>query len=322
MRRLQRSLAERLGIPWDDFAVISPDIWRKLLLDYDALGKAYKYAGTMTGHELEIIDRKLDRYMAAKAGRGEMSHLLIDRFRFDSFAPESEDREPSKLLTRFGHLIYMYFMITPPEATVERAWKRGQRVGRYKAVDDLLDHNVEAYTGMPQLFFTWALRTRKRVHYEFLDNSVDQGHLPRTVAFGWNGEMNILDLKCMIDVDRFRKVNIDAATPNEVYSEDDLSPAKNTGFLRQCARLIPVINLADFETGEIYARLEKSRWVWRDEEYISGQCQNDDARAGLDALGTAPDEEAAMTDTAPLPLDASSGDTLGAWGRDVRRPSG
>ena len=133
MRSLQRSLAERLGIPWDDFAVISPDIWRKFLLDYDALGEAYKYAGTMSGHELEIIDRKLDSYMAAKAARGEMSHLLIDRFRFDSFAPESEDREPSKLLTRFGHLVYMFFMITPPEATVERAWKRGLRVGRFKA---------------------------------------------------------------------------------------------------------------------------------------------------------------------------------------------
>ena len=34
MRPLQRQLAEELGLCWSDFAVISPDIWRKFLLDY------------------------------------------------------------------------------------------------------------------------------------------------------------------------------------------------------------------------------------------------------------------------------------------------
>ena len=74
------------------FALISPDIWRKFLLDYGSLGAAYKYAGTLSGHEVEIIDKKLDRRMAVRADRGEMPHLLIDRFRFDSFVPESEGR--------------------------------------------------------------------------------------------------------------------------------------------------------------------------------------------------------------------------------------
>ena len=99
--------------------------------------------------------------MAQKAEHVGMSHLLIDRFRFDSFALDPDEEEGSRLLTRFGRLVYMFFMITPPDATVERAWLRGQQVGRYKAVDDLLAHNVEAYTGMPRLFFTWApARTR------------------------------------------------------------------------------------------------------------------------------------------------------------------
>ncbi len=35
IRPLQRELAERLGIPWQDFALVSPDYWRKFLLDYD-----------------------------------------------------------------------------------------------------------------------------------------------------------------------------------------------------------------------------------------------------------------------------------------------
>ena len=72
MRPLQKVLAGKINLPWDEFALISPDIWRKFLLDYTALGAAYKYAGTLTGHEVEIIDRKLDRRMANRAARGEI----------------------------------------------------------------------------------------------------------------------------------------------------------------------------------------------------------------------------------------------------------
>ena len=196
--------------------------------------------------------------MAAKAARGEMPHLLIDRFRFDSFVPNLEEGS-SRLLTRFGDLVYMFFMITPPEMTVERAWTRGLRVGRYKAVDDLLAHNVEAYAGMPELFFTWALIHGKRVHYEFLDNSVAQGSPPRTVALGWNEEMTILDIKSMIDIERFRKINIRAQRAADVYAHMDLSPQDNVDFLKRCARWIPVINFADYATGHIYGRLQRGK---------------------------------------------------------------
>ena len=117
---------------------------------------------------------KLDRYMERKYRSGDMTHLLIDRFRFDSFAPDS-DEEGSNLLTRFGHSVFLFFVITPPEQLVERAWKRGLEFGRYKAVDDTLAHAVEAYTGMPNVFFTWVRRSDKRIHFEFLDNSVPLG---------------------------------------------------------------------------------------------------------------------------------------------------
>ena len=100
-----------------------------------------------------------------------MSHLLIDRFRFDSFAPDS-DEAGSNLLTRFGQTVYLFFVITPPEQLVERAWKRGLEFGRYKAVDDTLAHAVEAYTGIPNVFFTWVRRSDKRIRFEFLDNTV------------------------------------------------------------------------------------------------------------------------------------------------------
>src|SRR5262249_52302313 len=314
MRPLQRILARKLGFPWEEFALISPDIWRKFLLDYGSRGAAYKYAGTMTGHEVEIVDKKLDRHMASKANLGEMPHLLIDRFRFDSFVPGPEGYESTRLLTRFGDLVYMFFMITPPEMTVERAWTRGLKVGRYKAVADLLAHNVEGYSGMPELFFTWALDPRRRVHYEFLDNSVAEGRPPRTVAFGWNREMTVLDVKSMLDIERFRKINIRARGPEEIYSDKELAPERNVDFLKRCARLIPIINFADHETGRIYARLEHGKWRWRDEQRFTCMLEDPDTRAGLGAIAAERHDSAA----AGVPERTNSAmqklHTLGAWG--------
>src|SRR5215510_14994468 len=314
MRPLQKILAGKLNLPWNEFALISPDIWRKFLLDYGSLGAAYKYAGSLSGHEVEVIDRKLDRHMASKAVRGEMSHLLIDRFRFDSFVPAPEGYESTRLLTRFGDLVYMFFMITPPEMTVERAWTRGLKVGRYKAVDDLLAHNVEAYSGMPELFFTWALDPRRRVHYEFLDNSVTEGCPPRTVAFGWNREMTVLDIKGMLDIERFRKINIQARRPEEVYFAKEVVPERNVGFLKRCARLIPIINFADYATGRTYARLEHGTWTWRDEHMFACMLDDPDARAGLKAIAADRYDSAATTVPTRTDLTAEKTHTLGAWG--------
>jgi hypothetical protein len=317
MRPLQRILAGKLNFHWEEFALISPDIWRKFLLDYGSLGLAYKHAAMLTGHEIEIIDQKLDHRMAARAARGEMSHLLIDRFRFDSFVPELEGKGSSRLLTRFGDLVYMFFIITPPEMTVERAWTRGLKVGRYKAVEDLLAHNVEAYTGMPELFFTWALAAGKRVHYEFLDNSIPEGRPPRTVAFGWNGEMTILDIKSMLDIEKFRKINIRAKKPEEVYVDRNLAPEGNVEFLKRCARWIPIINFADYETGLVYARLEHGKWAWRDDQRFAGALNNPDSKAGLEAIAPNNHDLIAGTKIDRRNLDLDKTHTMGAWGEAI-----
>jgi hypothetical protein len=316
IRGRQRQLADQLGIPWDDFAVISPDYWRKFLLDYDSLGDGYKYAAMLTGHELEIIDKKLDRYMAGKAARGAMSHLLIDRFRFDSFTVEAGRAVDSTLLTRFGELVFMFFIITPPEATVERAWKRGLSTGRYKAVDDLLYHNIEAYAGIAQLFFSWASATKKRVHYEFLDNSVAEGERPRTVAFGWNGSMTILDIKLMLDIERFKKIDINARQPEDVYDRDRMSADQNTGFLKQCKDHIPVINFADYQSSRIYARLQNGVWTWRDDAQIAKFIDDPDTRAGLEAVGWSSTENAGDLSAAPDNLESEKTYLLGEWRPD------
>ncbi len=317
LRPLQHALAERIGIRWDDFALISPDIFRKFLLDYATLGPAYKYAGALSGHELQIVDHKLDRYMARKAARGAMSHLLIDRFRFDTFAPAS-DVAGSNLLTRFGNLVYLFFMLTPPDATVERAWHRGLEVGRYKAVDDLLAHNIEAYTGMPEVFFTWALAGDKKVHYEFLDNSVALGERPRTVAFGWNGEMNVLDVKGLLDVDRYRRINVDAKNAQEVHpGAAEMAPENNTRFLAACVSRLPAVNFADRSSGRIYLRTENGKVVWSDPQILAAALTNAETRAGIAAV--APQAlQLSTTPATPRVLQDIIGQdrihTLGQWG--------
>jgi hypothetical protein len=314
MRGLQRELAKVLGLDWADFALISPDIWRKYLLDYDSLGEARRYAGPLTGHELRMIDQKLDRYMAQKALHGRMSHLLIDRFRFDSFAEEEGGEEGARLLTRFGAVVYMFFMITPPIATVERAWQRGLEVGRYKAVDDLLDHNVEAYTGMPRLFFTWALRPDKQVHYEFLDNGVAAGERPRTVAFGWNDEMTILDLVRLLDVERFRKIDTAAKGPAEVHPDPAaLAAESNTDFLLRCARMIRKITLADHRTGRIYAEIEAGTVAGIDPEALAVAMADHDARVALLALAPGICEARPWREPRLLSSEAQA-HTIGRWG--------
>ncbi len=240
IRSQQRRIAEALGIDWKNFAIISPDYWRKLLIDYDGLGDDYKYAAMLTGQELEIIDRKLDALMAQKASSGTVPHMLIDRFRFDSFLTAKTGAAESSLLTRFGARIYMFFLITPPEETVVRAWDRGLETGRYKAVDDLLFHNIEAYSGMPGLFFAWARLEDRWVHYEFLDNSVPLGDPPRTIAFGQNGNFVVLDLERLCDVERFRHVDVDARTADQVIGRT-LDWQEAMAFVRSaCAELAEV----------------------------------------------------------------------------------
>ena len=317
LRPLQKQLAGELGLAWSDFALISPDIWRKQLLDYGSLGTAYKYAGAFTAEELQIIDQKLDRYMAAKSQRGFMPHLLIDRFRFDSFAPDS-DEAGSNLLTRFGHTVYLFFMITPPQMLVERAWKRGLQVGRYKAVDDTLAHSVEAYTGMPDVFFTWVGRADKRIHFEFLDNSVPFGVLPRTVAFGSNDTLTVLDVGSLLDIETFGRVNIAARTPAELYlNRALLAPEHNLGFLRRCVAGFRDVNFADQASGCVYLRCGSGRTLEVDRDGLAAAAADARTRGALRAIlprafepGASAVRPGALGQAAAAPRHA----TLGQWG--------
>jgi hypothetical protein len=329
LRPLQKKLADELGMRWSDFALISPDIWRKQLLDYASLGTAYKYAGALTGDELQIVDRKLDRYMARKYESGRMTHLLIDRFRFDSFAPDS-DEEGSNLLTRFGQDVYLFFLITAPEQLVERAWKRGLEFGRYKAVDDTLAHAVEAYTGIPNVFFTWVRRSDKSFHFEFLDNTVTLGERPRTVAFGDNDTVNVLDVNKLLAIDRYGRVSVAATSPEELYRDRELLAAeRNTGFLRRCVEAFRVVNFADQASGRIYLSMERGNPVHKDPVAFQEAVLDSDTLAGVRAVAPRALGDDVRAADRPRYLDPYVGgaiqggsravSTLGVWGEAIRR---
>jgi hypothetical protein len=319
LRPLQKKLAGDIGVQWSDFALISPDIWRKQLLDYGALGSAYKYAGALTADELQIIDQKLDRYMARKHQRGGMTHLLIDRFRFDSFAPDS-DEAGSNLLTRFGQTAYLFFMITPPELLVERAWTRGLEFGRYKAVDDTLAHAVEAYTGIPDFFFTWVRRSDKRIQFEFLDNTVRFGERPRTVAFGDNDTFNVLNVKGALDIERYGRVNVGAASPEFLYADRNLlEPEHNVGFLRRCIEVFREVNFADPATGRIYLRIESQTPVSMDGSLLQSAISDPDTLHSLKMLAPSALRGDVPDAGGPRYLGGENvAPTLGQWGTASR----
>ncbi len=317
LRPLQKKLAGDVGLSWRDFALISPDIWRKQLLDYASLGAQYKYAGAFTGDELQIVDHKLDRYMAGKSRRADMPHLLIDRFRFDSFAPDSNEAG-SNLLTRFGHTVFLFFMITAPELLVERAWNRGLAVGRYKSVDDTLGHSVEAYSGMPDVFFTWVRRTDKRIRFEFLDNSVRLGEPPRTVAFGDNRTCHLLDIKCIVDIERHARIDVNASAPAGLHPRPEVLAAElNMGVLRGCVRAFARVVFATQATGRIYLVIESGAIDYADNEELQRACADPDVLACVRAV--APGALAGAHEYAGPPrVLRAAGEpdmaTLGVWG--------
>lgn len=255
LRPMIKQILSEQGIAPDGYATISPDVWRRLLLDYESLGSAYKYAGHLTGRELVVIDGKLDRYIRAKANRDQgVPHLLVDRFRFDSFSTEQVARVLHNTYARNVDTLIMYFIVTPPEETVERGWQRALARGRYKAVEDFLGHSVEAYLGMPKIFIKWLAYQRPGFRYYFLDNRVPKGSFPKTIAEGNQAEMTIFDPLALVAIERYQKINIYARSPGEVYpTGPSMALEANLGFLKQCLHRLPRVFFADPLSGKPYA---------------------------------------------------------------------
>ncbi len=275
LRPRLREFMSSLGIHNGSYGTISPDIWRRLLLDYDSLGEAYKYAGRLTSYEVIIIDSKLDQYIRGKAEvRQSIPHLMVDRFRFDSFASEKVSRVLHKTYVKHIDTMYMYFIITPPEETVERGWTRGLDRGRYKSVEDFLAHSVEAYEGIPKLLFKYLSSDQPHYVFEFLDNDVPLNHYPLLIAKGTQGRIDIYDPTGFTNIVRFQKINIMAQTSGEVYPDKNLlDPAKNLDFLRQCIDKINNVNFIDPDSETVYLTFQNRRNTFRDEALLHRKMQ-------------------------------------------------
>jgi hypothetical protein len=254
-------MMSELGMVSGIYGTISPDIWRKLLLDYQSLGAAHKYAGRLTSYEVIIIDSKLDQYIRGKAEvRQSIPHLMVDRFRFDSFSSEKVARVLHKTYVKYIDTMYMYFVITPPEATVERGWIRGLERGRYKSVEDFLGHCVEAYEGIPKLLFNYLSNTKPRYVFEFLDNSVPLNHYPLLIARGTQGHIDIFDPTGFVNIVRYQKINIMAKNETEVYNRPEKFAAeRNLDFLRQCIMNIKTVRFIDPITDIAYLVFENGK---------------------------------------------------------------
>ncbi|MFT4650183.1 MAG: hypothetical protein ACI8XX_002287 [Polaribacter sp.] len=259
LRPSLRKIMKKIGIEGGCYATVSPDIWRRMLLDYDSLGDAYKYAGRFTSREVNIIDSKLDQYIRGKADKRQaIPHLMVDRFRFDSFNSAKVTSVLHKTYVKYIDTMYMYFVITPPEATVERGWKRGQDRGRYKSVEDFLGHSVEAYEGIPKLLFKWLSHQHPKFIFEFLDNDVPIDHFPSLIANGTQGSMNIFDPMGFVNIERYQKINVMAKTPDEVYFDTEkFSVEKNLDFLKHCISKIDTVQFTDPNSNITYLSSSK-----------------------------------------------------------------
>jgi hypothetical protein len=286
LRPMLKQVMEEQGIEPDGYATISPDVWRRLLLDYESLGPARKYAGHLTSRELMVIDGKLDRYIRDQANRaGAIPHLLVDRFRFDSFTAEKVGRVLHDTYARYVDTMYMYFIITPPEETVERGWQRALQRGRYKAVEDLLGHAVEACRGMPKLLFKWLASPSPDYRYVFLDNRVPKGTFPKTIARGDRSGMVIYDPLALVDIERYQKIDIHAGAADEVYPPAaEMAVGANCGFLTDCVRRIPRIELVEPDSGLAYLRIRRDDVEILDAAALARALGNAELAAALAAM--------------------------------------
>lgn len=299
LRPMLKQVMEEQGIASDGYATISPDVWRRLLLDYESLGPARKYAGHLTSRELMVIDGKLDRYIRDKADREHaIPHLVVDRFRFDSFTAEKVGRVLHDTYARYVDTMYMYFVVTPPEETVERGWRRALERGRYKAVEDFLAHGVEAYRGMPKILFKWLASPRPDYRYVFLDNRVPKGTFPQTIARGDRHGMVIFDPLAFVDIERYQKIDIHAGAPEQIYPPAaELAVAANCSFLRECVRRMAKVDFVDRDSGIVYLRALRGSFEVLDAALLAQARNEPELATALDEIAPALRTEAASADS-------------------------
>jgi hypothetical protein len=126
----------------------------------------------------------------------------------------------------------------------------------------------------------------------------------------------------MLDIERYGRVNVDAAAPEFLYADRGLlDPEHNAGFLRRCMDGFREVNFADRATGRIYLRIESGKPVWMDGTLIHSAISDPDTLSGVRAVapsalsGGVP--EAAVPQYLHGQAGARAAPTLGQWGAQL-----
>jgi len=134
-------------------------------------------------------------------------------------------------------------------------------------------------------------------------------------VFGDNHTVNVLDVKRMLDIDRYGRVFVDAASPEGLYRDRAaLAAQHNVGFLRRCVEGFGCVNFAVQGSGRIYLRIESGAPVWIDPEALAGALADADTRAGLAAVARAAVDGRVRAVESPQYLRPVL-PTLGVWGK-------
>jgi hypothetical protein len=126
--------------------------------------------------------------------------------------------------------------------------------------------------------------------------------------------MNILDLNCLLNIDRYQNINVEAQTPEAIYAEPSSRHVGNRSeFLRQCVRCIPTVKFADYATGQIYAQIVNGKLTKWNRSVYQIAVHDNDVRASFEMIAAPPQGSSLGSPGCLDRLDPRHNVTLGQW---------
>ena len=133
---------------------------------------------------------------------------------------------------------------------------------------------------MPKLLFKWLAHKKPKFVFEFLDNSIEMGTYPPSIARGTQSQMDIFKPIAFIDIERYQKINIMADSPGAVYPDQQLLEiAKNIGFLQQCIRKIEHIRFVDLDSQKAYLIVNSGKFAVSDSALLKAKLLDTDLKS-------------------------------------------
>ena len=130
--------------------------------------------------------------------------------------------------------------------------------------------------------------------------------------------MNILDVKRMLDMERYRHIDVYARSRLALYDNQKTQGSPfNTQFLFKYIRQFHQLNFADRRTGRIYARFETGQLRWVDNGALACADFGPEVRAALVHLVPQLFDLATVRAPAPVFLRSERFHTIGRWLQDA-----